>query len=140
MVQKEHFNLRLNSDTLQRLVRQSELTGQPKSTLAARFLEEGLRMAEHPGIVFRDGAAGRRPGLAGHRLDVWEVIETVLNEGGDARAASAYLSVTPSAVATAVDYYVDYKDEVDHWIQRNWSMAEDAEAAWLRRQESGLTA
>jgi len=136
VARKEHFTLRLNPDTIRRLIRQSELSGQPKSVLAERYLEEGLRMAEHPGIVFRDGPAGRRPGLAGHRLDVWEIVETVQNEGGDARAAAAYLDIVPGLVTAALDYYLDYQDEIDSWIERNRRMAEDAEATWLRRSNA----
>lgn len=36
------------------------------------FLEEGLRMQAHPGIVCRPGPAIRRPALAGGP-DIWEV-------------------------------------------------------------------
>lgn len=135
MVRKEHFTLRLTPETIRRLVRQAELSRQPKTALAERYLEEGIRMAEHPGIVFRDGPAGRRAGIAGHRLDVWEVVETVQNEGGDLRAAADYLGLSSALVAAAVDYYADYKDEIDEWIELNASMAEEAERAWRRRQE-----
>lgn len=34
-------------------------------------------------IAFRDGAAGRRPGLVGSRLDVWQVVETVKQNGDE---------------------------------------------------------
>ena len=51
--------------------------GQPQTALAERYLEEGLRMDEHPLIYFRDGANGRRPALLGTRLDVADVIETL---------------------------------------------------------------
>lgn len=40
------------------------------------------------GIIFRQGPAGRRAGLAGHGLDVWDVVETVQNEGGNSPAAA----------------------------------------------------
>jgi hypothetical protein len=68
-------------------------------------------------------------------LDVWEVVETVQNEGGDLRAAADYLGLSSALVAAAVDYYADYKDEIDEWIELNASMAEEAERAWRRRQE-----
>ncbi len=91
-------------------------------------------MADHPGIVFRDGAAGRRAALAGHRLDVWMVVETVQQGGGDIEAAAEYLSISPGLVGAAIDYYADYRDEIDEWISSNAAMAEEAEAAWRRRQ------
>ncbi len=97
-------------------------------------------MAEHPGIVFRDGSAGRRPGLAGHGLDVWAIVETIQNEGGNPQAAAAYLGINPTLVIAALDYYLDYTAEIDQWIDRNRALAADAEASWLRRQGNDLTA
>jgi uncharacterized protein (DUF433 family) len=140
MARKEHFTLRLSPETIRRIVRRSELSGRPKTSLAEQYLEEGLRMAEHPGIVFRDGPAGRRPGLVGHRLDVWEIVETIQNEGGDSQAAATYLRISPALVATVLNYYLDYKDDIDKWIEWNRGLAADAETTWLRRQGNELTA
>lgn len=50
-------------------------------------------MADHPGLVFREGPTGRRPRLAGGP-DVWEVIETFLDEARDVEAAARYLETT----------------------------------------------
>jgi len=126
--------VRLHPSTVRRLIAHSRRRGIPKTSIAEEYLEEAVRMADHPGIVFRDGPAGRRAALAGHRLDVWQVVETVQHEGGDAGAAAEYLSVSPGLVGAAVGYYADYRDEVDEWIARNAAMAEEAEAAWRRRQ------
>jgi uncharacterized protein (DUF433 family) len=131
---KEHFSLRLHPSTVRRLIAQGRRRGVPKTSVAEQYLEEAVRMADHPGIVFRDGAAGRRAALAGHRLDVWQVMETVRQEGGDVDAAASYLSISPGLVGAAVGYYADYRDEVEEWIDRNNAMAEEAEAAWRRRQ------
>jgi uncharacterized protein (DUF433 family) len=131
---KEHFSVRLHPATVRRLVAHSRRRGIPKTSVAEQYLEEAVRMADHPGIVFRDGPAGRRAALAGHRLDVWQVVETVQHEAGDLEAAAEYLSVSAGLVGAAVGYYADYRDEVDEWIARNAAMAEEAEAAWRRRQ------
>src|SRR3954469_584466 len=40
-------------------------------TLAQRYVEEGLRMDEHPLVRFVDGPAGRRARLVGTGMDVW---------------------------------------------------------------------
>jgi uncharacterized protein (DUF433 family) len=90
-------------------------------------------MADHPGIIFRDGPAGRRPGLVGCGLDVWEVVETVRNEEGDLQAAAAYLQIGSQLVAAALDYYANYPDEINVWIESNTALSEEAEAAWRRR-------
>ena len=44
------------------------------SSVAVRLVDEGLRMHEHPGVMFREGPSGRRACLVGGP-DVWEVIE-----------------------------------------------------------------
>jgi len=139
MARKEHFTLRLNPATIDRILRLSRQTGEPKTALAERFLEEGLRMSQHPGIDFRDGPAGRRPGLTGHYLDVWEVGETVQHAGGDPAAAADYLEIDPSWITAALDYYGDYPEEIDEWIECNAAMADEAEAA-SRRQANRVTA
>lgn len=138
MARKEHFTLRLNPDTVRELERKAERSGQPKTVLAERYLEEGLRMAKHPGIIFRDGPAGRRPGLAGHLLDVWEIIETVHNEGGDRVAAAMYFGLSLHLVNAAFAYYVDYPKEIDAWIECNTAMADEEERAWRQRQNLPL--
>jgi len=92
-------------------------------------------MEEHPGIVFRAGPAGRRAGLAGHRLDVWQVVETIRNEGGEIEAAAAYLDLSPGLVAAAVGYYGDHAEEIDVEIAENARLAAEMEAGWQRRRD-----
>src|SRR5438105_14091916 len=74
---------RVGTDTLRRLDRRAKRLGKPRSNLVERYVGEGLRMDEHPGIVFVEGPAGRRPSLARSRgLDVWQVISTLhANDG-----------------------------------------------------------
>jgi hypothetical protein len=122
---------------LDRLERRGARAGMNKSRLAERYIDEGIRIDDHPGIVFRDGPAGRRPGLA-LGPDVWEVIG-VLNgapERGEAAVpyAADYLNLPPTQVRSAVSYYATYPDEIDEWIARNDEEAEAAEAVWRREQ------
>lgn len=68
-------------------------------------------MEDHPGIVFRDGPAGRRAGLAGGP-DVWELIAAVRAsdlEGDRAlEAAADWAGVTSAQVRTAHGYYAEF--------------------------------
>lgn len=50
--------------------------GMSLSSAANRLVDEALRMADHPGIIFRPGLTGRRAALAAGP-DVWEVIRAV---------------------------------------------------------------
>lgn len=57
------ISLRIDERGRARLAAYADLRRESQHTLALRLLEEGLRMLDHPGIVFRDGPAGRRAGL-----------------------------------------------------------------------------
>lgn len=132
-----HITLRIESGTLARLDAQSQKTGQSRSHLAKTLLEEGLRIEAHPGIIFRPGPAGRRPGLAGGP-DVWEVARLFqgIDVAGDEaiRHIAITADLSPEQVRTALRYYVDFQDEIDDWIRRVDEEAEQAEAAWHRQQ------
>jgi uncharacterized protein (DUF433 family) len=99
-------------------------------TLAQRYVEEGLRMDEHPLIRFAEGPAGRRARLMGTGKDVWEVIATVRDNGGDIAEAARYLEIPVGLVQAAVTYYGAYTDEIDQWIKVNAQEAAEAHAAW----------
>ncbi len=130
---KEHVTLRLQSTLKEALNRQATKEGLSQTGLAERYLEEAVRVAEHPGIVFRGGPAGRRAAVVGGP-DVWEVVETFLAEKHNTGAAARYLNLPNGLVTAAVDYYADQRDEIDAWIQRNQLLADEAEAAAGRRR------
>lgn len=98
----------------------------PPRTLAQRYVEEGLRMDEHPLVRFADGPAGRRARLVGSGLDVWEVIATVRDNDGDLSTAARYLEIPLGLVQAAVAYYGAHQDEIDDWIALNEQEAVDA--------------
>lgn len=131
------FSARWNADVVSRLRRRSELAGTNKSRLAERYVDEGTRMDEHPGIVFRGGPTGRRAALAGGP-DLWEVLTTLKSgkaRGEEAISATAdLLSLTDTQVRTAVRYYGAFPEEVDDRIARNIEDADEVEAAWRREQ------
>jgi hypothetical protein len=131
------FSARWNADVVSRLRRRSELAGTNKSRLAERYVDEGTKMDEHPGVVFRSGPSGRRAALAGGP-DIWEVLSTLKSgkaRGEEAISATAdLLSLTDTQVRTAVRYYGAFPEEVDDRIARNAEDADEAEAAWRREQ------
>jgi hypothetical protein len=130
--------MRLKADLISRLDQFAQTEGTNRSELAQTLLEEGIRMAEHPGIVFRPGPVGRRPGLQ-RGPDVWEVISVFreLEQTGDAAIldTARLTGLSPFQVQEAVDYYAAYHDEIDEWIDRERAEAEEAEDAWQREQE-----
>lgn len=130
------FTLRINRSVIDRLDRQARRRGIQRTPLAERYLEEAVSMAEHPGIMFMDGAAGRAAALAGHRLRVWQVVETVQDEDGDLAAAAEYLSLPVGLVQAAMGYYLDHREEIEGQIRDNHEIATQAEAAWLRQRSA----
>lgn len=123
-----------------RLALRSEAVGTTKSRLAERYVEEGLRADEHPGIVFRGGPAGRRAAVAGGP-DVWEVV-AVLKEADEEAEPIAWgaesLNLSEVKVRAALRYYSQYSEEIDERLRRNVEEADAAEAAW-RREQTALT-
>lgn len=130
--------MRLRPELIDRLDRLARSEDMNRSELAQTLLEEGIRMAEHPGIVFRPGPAGRRPGLQ-RGPDVWEVVRVfreLEDSEEDAILETARLTgLHPFQVRQAADYYVAYRAEIDDWIRRVDEEAERAEDAWRRQKE-----
>jgi hypothetical protein len=106
----------------------------PPRTLAQRYVEEGLRMDEHPLVRFVEGPGGRRAALVGTGTDVWEAIAVVHDNAGDVREAAEYLEMPLGLVQAAVTYYGAYQAEIDEWIELNEREAEEAHRAWTAGQ------
>ncbi|CCG03093.1 hypothetical protein [Blastococcus saxobsidens] len=121
--------------------------GLTRSAVAARYVDEGLRMDEHPGILFREGPTGRRATVVGGP-DVWEVIRAVKA----ARSAEPELSdeelmamledntgVPRRMIRMALDYWGAYPEEVDALVayadrvEGECATAADRETSLLRR-------
>lgn len=139
MTRARQFSARLDPTVVDRLERRGARVGLNKSRLAERYLDEGMRMEDHPGVVFRDGPSGRRAGLAGG-ADVWEVIATIRASGlaGEAALAATaeWGSLTMVQVRAAVRYYGEYPDEIDERIRRHLEEADAAEGLWRRERDA----
>jgi uncharacterized protein (DUF433 family) len=128
------LSVRLNDAVISRLGARAQRVHLPPRTLAQRYIEEGLRMDEHPLVRFADGPAGRRARLLGTGKDVWEVIEVVRDNGGDAVESAGYLEIPLGLVQAAIAYYGAYTAEIDQQIEANNQEAAEAHAAYLAGQ------
>lgn len=132
--------IRIETETLGALRERSAQTGEPIVRLAQRYIDEGMRLDRHPGIVFRDGPAGRRPVVVGGP-DVWEVIMAARSapESGEnlIEALAERLGVPAEKIRVAVRYYAEYPDEVDRWISTVEEEADRLEQT-LERERSLL--
>jgi hypothetical protein len=117
--------------------RANVMTGASVAGLAQRLIDEGLRMADHQGVIFKDGPSGRRAALA-YGPDVWEVIKFLreIDERSPAAvdAAAEVFALDSSRIAAAISYYGDNADEVDAEIAEADETSAGAEAAWRIQQ------
>ena len=106
-----------------------------RNSLAERILDEGLRTDRHPLIVFRTGGSGlRRPALIGSRLYVWQIVDTVRDNANSVPAAADYLGLPEHYVRAAIDYYADFKDEVDAYREEVREFEQRERERWERSQ------
>ncbi len=132
-------SIRFDAALLARLRRRAlATTGANTSALAQRLVDEGLRMADHPGVIFKDGPTGRRAAIA-YGPDVWEIVKFLreIDERGPAAmyAAAEVFAVDASRITTAISYYGDYRDEIDAEIDAADDASVRAEAAWRVQQQ-----
>ena len=134
-------SVRFDDSVVERLASYvSRHPGLTASSVAARLVDEGLRMDEHPGVMFRDGPMGRRATLVGGP-DVWEVIRALRS----ARSAEPTLAepellhlvadntgVPPRLLRVAVDYWAAYPDDVDALVDHA-ARTDDAHRAAAER-------
>ena len=122
------FSARLDSGLVERLKAAGAREGSSASQVAERYLEEGLRAEEFPGIAFRAGPAGRRAGLVGGP-DVWEVVRDLrgAESGGAADpvgAVAAASDLSEAQVRLAAAYYAAYPAGIDRRIAEEEQLAE----------------
>jgi len=129
------ISIRLPEQTVDRLADRAGRSCMPSRTLAQRYVEEGLRMDEHPLVRFADGPSGRRARLIGGP-DVWEVIAVTRDNEGDLAETAAYLGLSLGLVQAAASYYAAYSQEVDERLERNRRETRDAHGAFLAARDA----
>jgi hypothetical protein len=110
-------SLRLAADLKRRLDEAAADLRETPSALAVRLIDEGLRMAAHPGIAFHDSLAHGRVAAVVGGPDVAEVVDvlTGLEATGEARLleAAEWLGLHPTQVRAAIRYYAAFADDID---------------------------
>jgi hypothetical protein len=132
------LSIRFDPQLLDRLKRRAQsVVGATPSGLAQRLIDEGLRMSDHPGVLFKDGPSGRRAALA-FGPDVWEVIKVLreLDERGQAAvtAAAELLTLPEAKIRIAMHYYAEYPDDINDEIAAADRASVAAEKEWRAEQ------
>lgn len=117
--------------------------GTSQSSVANRLVDEGLRMAEHPEVFFRDGAAGRRAVISAGP-DVWEVIRAIRHtrvaepelEGDDLlELVKTNTGVSDRELRVAINYWSAYPDEIDAFVDEADRVEQTYYEKWRREQD-----
>ena len=112
--------IRVPAELQEQIEREMERRGIGEwSTMVVELLDEAVRMRRAPGIVFVDGATGRRPVVAGSGLEVWEVVAAWKEVGRNyERLRAAYDWLTEPQLRAALSYHEMYEAEVESQLER----------------------
>ena len=118
--------IRVPSDLQEQIEAEMERRGVGEwSTMVVELLDEAMRTRRAPGIVFVDGATGRRPVVAGSGLEVWEVVATWKEVGRNyERLRAAYEWLTEPQLRAALSYHELYEAEVERHLEREARLTE----------------
>lgn len=134
----EMISLRMPRSIAERLERAARRSGQSRSSLVHRYVDEGLRRDRHPRITFKDGPTGRRAALIGGP-DIWELVSFVddLDARGEeaVEQAARYMALPVEDVRAGLAYAAEFPDEIRVRIALNDEAAAEAEAAWRAQQD-----
>ena len=133
----ERLTIELDGAALERLDEHCGEEGCSRSEAARTLIEEGLRMAKHP------GPAGRRASLS-DGPDVWSLARVFLDQPMATdeeieRTVARSVELTgwePHQVRIALGYYLEYGDEIREWICELDEYSDRAEAEWLRKRKA----
>jgi uncharacterized protein (DUF433 family) len=130
-------NVRFPEPVDKGLAEYARQTGTKKSTIVVRAVREWLRMQAHPRIVFVTTVTGERRAALAVGPQVWTVAEAWLQHEATDRVPAVVadaLGLTVTDVETALEYWADYRDEIDDVIDRHKRSQDEALAAWKRRR------
>jgi hypothetical protein len=112
--------------------------GAKKSTVVVQAVREWLRMQAHPGVLFVTTTTGERRAALSAGPQVWTVAEAWLQHEKDDRTPAVLadaVGLTAVDVEVALDYWAEYRDEIDGLIKRHHASQDEAMANWERRRE-----
>ncbi len=120
-------SFRLPAELLERLETESHVNSTSMTALVTTLLDEGLKVRQFPGIVYRVGPTGRRAGLVGGP-DVWEIVRDLRHAPGRGMARITHLTdetgLPAGRISLAADFYAAFPHEIDTRIEADEQAAE----------------
>ncbi|MFT4011077.1 MAG: hypothetical protein QM655_13660 [Nocardioidaceae bacterium] len=130
-------SFRISATAKAALGRRAETEGMSATALLERLIVEGVRMLDHPGIIYRGPDRDRRAALSAGP-DVWEVVSRLRELDGSEEQRILMLSdesgLHPRLIRVALDYAAEYADEIRTRIARNEEAIERSRRAVQRRE------
>ena len=130
------MSLRLEDELRERLAAAAQAEGTSVTSLVEQFVREGLAVAEHPGVVFKQGPSGRRAALAGGP-DVWAIASALRHTSGTESerltALAEEFGLAERQVVIALNYAAAHRDEIDARVHANDRALEQAERVAAER-------
>ncbi len=130
-------SFRLPEQLLDRLDDEAAARATSVTALVTTLLDEGLKTSRFPGVVYRDGPAGRRAGLIGGP-DVWEVVRDIKQAPGKGqsrvRQLAEELRLSERLIQLALDFYSAFPEEVDSRVDADHRAAERAQRLVTTRE------
>lgn len=115
----------------------TEQTGQRPEELIAEMLTEAIEMRRVPGILFADGATGRRARVGGTGIEVFEVIYAYEAFGHDRdRVKEDLPQLAGFQVDAAINSFEADPDDIRPWLRSDEEARADLEELWARIPET----
>ena len=141
-MKSRHLSLRIAEETYEGLEALAHREGETVSETARRLIEEGRRMAEHPGIVFREGFRERVAAVA-DGPPVWKIINIFpeWDSSWDLRSPETLgaTSVNAWQVMLAQRYRKSFPDEIDEIVRVHREASDKAYEEWLQTQGAAVS-
>ncbi len=112
------LTLRLPDEDAEEVRRIARKERRSVSDVAARIVDEWLRLNRFPQIEFRS-VNGERVACIKGRLEVWQVIMVAQDHGGDVAQAAEHLNLRHDQVQAALNYRRVYPAEIDEALAEN---------------------
>ena len=141
------MQIKLPDELVTQLAEIAERTGQDVESLVAEMVTEAIKMRRVPGILFADGATGRRARVGGTGIEVFEVIDRYEGVGRDrARLAKLFDWLKPHQLNDAIAYYEAYPDDIRPYllteeeeiaaIKAFWEKYPQSKPPWLKQRQA----
>ncbi len=119
-------SMRIPEETIKELQTITEESGKDFSAITNELLQEAIKMRRCPGIIFNEGVSGRKAGIAGTGIEVWEIIAGYKSVDQDfQRLCSSYHWLTQQQLKSAIGYWKIYPDEIELLMSRNEDRTEE---------------